>query len=85
MQTRWASGSGRPGDDRTFAAARVLGFEAGAEPMSRANAEKEPRDVAAPALHLVTTQSSISNNVQKSFPRIAPRCFPTVIRIAAGV
>ena len=39
MQTRWASGSGRPGDDRTFAAARVLGFEAGAEPMSRANAE----------------------------------------------
>ena len=40
MQTRWAIGSGRPGDDRIFAAAaRVLGWEAGAEPMSRANAE----------------------------------------------
>ena len=39
MQTRCAIGSGRPGDDRTFAAARVLGREAGAEPMSRANAE----------------------------------------------
>ena len=39
MHTRWATGAGRPGDDRIFAAARVLGFEAGAEPMSRANAE----------------------------------------------
>ena len=39
MQTRWAIGSGRPGEERIFAAARVLGFEAGAEPMSRANAE----------------------------------------------
>ena len=39
MQTRWAIGSGRPGEERIFAAARVLGREAGAEPMSRANAE----------------------------------------------
>ena len=39
MQTRWATGSGRPGEVRIFAAARVLGREAGAEPMSRANAE----------------------------------------------
>ena len=39
MQTRWASGSGRPGEERTFVAARVLGWEAGAEPMSRAKAE----------------------------------------------
>ena len=38
MQTRCASGSGRPGEVRIFAAARVLGREAGAAPMSRANA-----------------------------------------------
>ena len=39
LQTRCASGSGRPGEERIFAAARVLGREAGDEPMSRAKAE----------------------------------------------
>ena len=37
MHTRWASGSGRPGDAGTFAAARVLGRDV-PPPMSRANA-----------------------------------------------
>ena len=36
LHTRWASGSGRPGDATTFAAARVLGRDL--PPMSRANA-----------------------------------------------